>query len=370
MRYQRMPIEIEAPEGFGYDKIECNLSESSFADQKLSDLGISIHDLILQYGDHRGNPGLRELLAAEANLHPDDVLLTAGAAMGLFIVATSLLNAGDSIVVAKTNYATNIETPRAIGAELSFLTLDFAHGFRLNLLELEERINSNTKLVSLTYPHNPTGVMITETELRDLIALIERKGTILLLDETYREMSFVPKLPIAATLSPNVISISSMSKSFGLPGIRIGWIYTQNKKLMETFLAAKEQICITNSVLDEEIAFQYYRRKEELFTPVQAKIWHQFQLLKQFMSQQQVLEWVEPQGGCVCFPRIRAEIPVNMAVFYDCLLNKYKTYVGKGHWFEADPRYIRIGYGWDSSENLEKGLQNILQAIEFASFTR
>jgi aspartate/methionine/tyrosine aminotransferase len=93
--------------------------------------------------------------------------------------------------------------------------------------------------------------------------LVERKGTYLLLDETYRDMSFGEKLPIAATLSDRVISISSMSKSYGLPGIRIGWLISKNKSLMETFLAAKEQICITNSVVDEEIAFQYLQKKEQ-----------------------------------------------------------------------------------------------------------
>src|ERR1700687_1476463 len=116
MDYKRMPIEIEAPEGFGYENIDCNLSESSFTDQRLSDLGIAINDLLLFYGEHRGKKELRECIASEINLSADDVLITPGAAGALFIVATSLLNAGDHAVVAKSNYATNIETPKAIGA--------------------------------------------------------------------------------------------------------------------------------------------------------------------------------------------------------------------------------------------------------------
>ena len=366
MQYKRMPIEIEAPEGFGYENIDCNLSESSFTDQKLSDLGINIHDLLLLYGDHKGKPELRALLAQAAQFTPDDVLITAGAAMGLFIISTSFLNKNDHIVVAKTNYATNIETPRAIGAKLSFLNLRFEEGFNLDLKALEKLITKRTKLVSLTYPHNPTGVLITEAQLNALVELVERKGTYLLIDETYRDMSFAPKLPIAATLSDRVISVSSMSKSYGLPGIRIGWILSKNKALMETFLAAKEQICITNSVLDEEIAFQYLKRKEELFAPVQATILKNFEVLKDFMANQDILEWVEPKGGCVCFPRIKDEIDVDMTKFYDILLNQYKTYVGRGHWFEADAKHMRIGYSWDTTEKLIKGMNNILKAVEAA----
>ena len=80
-----------------------------------------------------------------------------------------------------------------------------------------------------------------------------------------------------------------------------------------------------------------------------------------------MLEWVEPQGGCVCFPRIKKQINVDVKKFYDILINKYSTYVGRGGWFEEDDRYMRIGYGWDKQEKLQKGLNNIINAIEETS---
>ena len=368
MLYRRMPIEIEAPEGYGYENIECNLSESSFTDQRLGDLGISLDDLLLFYGDHLGKKTLRELIASGNDLSEEDVLITPGAAPALFIVASSLLNPGDHMVVAKANYATNIETPRAIGARLSFLPMRFENGYRLDPDELDALITENTRLVSLTYPHNPTGTTIDEQTLNKIISIVEKKGTRLLLDETYREMSFVPKLPVAASLSHRVISVGSMSKSFGLPGIRIGWLICRDRQLMETFLAAKEQILITNSVVDEEIAYRYLLNKEKLFAPVKETINRNFLTLKNFMQHQDPLEWVEPMGGCVCFPRIKKEVPVDMNRFHEVLLNKYSTYVGRGHWFEEDSRHIRIGYSWDKTENLQKGLQNILKAIEESGF--
>ena len=132
---------------------------------------------------------------------------------------------------------------------------------------------------------------------------------------------------------------------------------------METFLAAKEQILITNSVVDEQIAYHYLLNKEKLFAPVQKTIRNNFEILKNFMLHQKLLEWVEPNGGCVCFPRIKKEIRINAGQFHETLLNRYSTYVGRGHWFEEDGRYMRIGYSWDKPENLIKGLSNILSAI-------
>jgi aspartate/methionine/tyrosine aminotransferase len=361
-----MPIEIEAPEGIGYENIECNLSESSYSDQRLDSLGISLQDLLLYYGDHSGKPALRELIAADSGLHADDILVTPGAAPALFIIATALLEKGDHMVVAKSNYATNIETPRAIGAQISFIPMKFEGKYVLDPDELDSLITPDTKFVSLTFPHNPTGSMIDEETLLKIIRIVEKKNSLLLMDETYREMCFVKKLPVAASLSPNVISVGSMSKAFGLPGIRMGWLICSNRQLMQIFLAAKEQILITNSVVDEEIAYRYLLNKETIFEPVRRNISGNFELLKHFMNAQKMLEWVEPKGGCICFPRIRKEIPMDTELFHKVLLEKYKTYVGRGHWFEEDGRYLRIGYGWGKQEKLTKGLNNILQAIEDA----
>ncbi|MFI5156859.1 MAG: pyridoxal phosphate-dependent aminotransferase, partial [Chitinophagales bacterium] len=323
-----------------------------------------LKDIVLSYGDHRGKLEFRQLIASENGLQAENVLVTAGAAAALFIVSSTILEKTDHILVAKPNYATNIETPRAIGASLSFLPLRFEENYEIDVNELESKITNNTKLVSLTYPHNPTGVLISEEKLRQIIRIIEKKGIHLLLDETYREMSFLPMLPLAATLSDRVISVSSMSKSFGLPGIRIGWIITGDEQLLERFLAAKEQIFITNSVLDEEIAHQFLIKKAQLFPPIWETIRKNFSTLKKFIAGQEILEWVEPKGGCICFPRVKSEIPFQAKRFHEILLERYRTYVGPGHWFEEEERNFRIGYSWETPEKLLKGLNNILMAIE------
>src|SRR5450755_1373022 len=134
MRYKRMPIEVESPEERGYSTIRYNLSESSVADRSLDDLGLRIPNLTLLYGEHRGSPELRKAIASGGvGLHADDVLITAGAAGALFIVATGLLGPSDNLVVVRPNYATNIETPRAIGCSVTCIDLDFDSDFRIDI---------------------------------------------------------------------------------------------------------------------------------------------------------------------------------------------------------------------------------------------
>ncbi len=366
MKYVRMPIEIESPEQLGYENVKYNLTESSFADASLGSLDLDLRSLVLCYGDHQGNRALRELIAAESGVTADDVLITAGAAAALFVIATSLLGPGDHMVVERPNYATNIETPRAIGAEIDFLELRFEDGFRIDLERLQSLLRPSTKLLSITVPHNPTGSMISQAELSQIISLCERRGITLLVDETYREMSFSGSLPVAASLSPQAISVSSLSKTWGLPGIRIGWLICRDKKRMEMLLAAKEQIFITNSVVDEEIALRFLLRRAELAPPIFAAMKRNFDVLAGWMEKQSILEWVKPAGGVVCFPRFVDSDPAFLDRFYRILNEQYQTYVGPGHWFEMPRRYMRIGYGWPRTADLAQGLSAIEKAAEQA----
>jgi len=364
MNYSRMPIELESPEQLGYDTIRYNLSESSVADRRLGELNLKLDDILLCYGDHRGAPDLRALVAKTGEgLAADDVLITAGAAGALFIISTSMLKAGDHIVVVRPNYATNIETPRAIGCDLSFIDLRFEDGFRLDLGKIEEAIRPGTKYVSVTYPHNPTGVMISPDELRALVDLVERKGIRLLFDETYREMTSGPMLPLAAGLSDRVISVSSLSKTYGIPGIRIGWLVTRDSALMETFLAAREQIGISGSMVDEYIAYVALSQREDWLAFNNARIASAFAIVKDWIASEPLVEWVEPSGGCVCFPRIVPSANVDVAGFHERLYRRHDTYVGRGRWFEQDDRHFRIGYAWPNEDELRKGLAAISAAI-------
>jgi aspartate/methionine/tyrosine aminotransferase len=364
MRYFRMPIEVESPEEYGYGNIRYNLSESSIRDRTVSDLGLTVPNLTLLYGEHRGGQRLRELIVADQpELTAGDVLFTGGAATALFIVSTSLLGASDHLVVVRPNYATNLETPRAIGCSISFIDLQFEAEFRLDFEKLAAQITPQTRLVSVTCPHNPSGVMLTAEELRRLVALTEAHGCYLLVDETYRDLSYDGPLPLAATLGRHVISVSSLSKAYGIPGIRSGWLICRDPKLQEMFLAAKEQISICGSVIDEWIAEQVLARRASLLEPTLAEMRERRRLVGEWLEQEPLLEYARPQGGVVCFPHMRAEPPGGTAAFYRRLLETHGTYVGPGHWFEMSDSFFRLGYGWPTRGELEAGLEAISRAL-------
>ncbi|MFT4039554.1 MAG: pyridoxal phosphate-dependent aminotransferase [Thermomicrobiales bacterium] len=362
MRYRRMIMEVESPEQIGYEQVRYNLAESSMTDRRLGDLGVALDDLVLCYGDHLGDPALRALIAAESGCAPDEVLVSVGAAGALFTVATALLGAGDRLVVAHPNYASNLETPYAIGAEIVPLPLTLENGFQLDLDQLRSALTPGTTLISLTTPHNPTGAVISPTDLREIVAMTEAAGAWLLMDETYRDLQASPALP-ASTLSERVISVSSVSKTYGAPGIRIGWAICRDPQLMETLLAAKEQIALAHSVVDEAIARQLLERRETLLPEVRAAVRERRTVVAEWMASEPRLEWVEPQGGVVCFPRIRADASINPARFYDALTTRYQTWVGPGHWFEQDPRHFRLGFGYPTLPDLAQALRNLSAAL-------
>ena len=371
MKYRRMPIEEESPEQLGYDRIRFNLTESSVRDRSLADLGLELTDMVLFYGDHAGHGTFRELIAAqcagpEGGVGRDDVLVTAGAAQALFIIATSLLDKGDHLVVVRPNYATNIETPRAIEADISFLDLTFEEGFRVDVEALLALVRPRTRYVSITVPHNPTGVTMSEADLRAILAGVEAAGCRLLVDETYREMAFGRALPVAASLSERAISVGSLSKTYGIPGIRSGWLVCRDRELMHTFLSAKEQIGICGSVVDEEIAARAFAQRGVWLPVIRELIRQRFQVVRQWMEGEELMEWVEPSGGVVCFPRIKPDVPVDIDEFYRVLNDRHGAYVGPGHWFEQSRRHMRVGYAWPLAEELEGGLAAISSSIRAA----
>ena len=362
--YRRMAIEVESPEQLGYERIRNNLAESSVADMRLRDLDVALDGLVLMYGDHAGHAGLRALVASDGDgLTADDVLLVPGAAAALFIVATTLLGPGDRIVVARPNYATNLETPRAIGAEVAFLDLRHDHGWRVDPDRLRSLLTPETRLVSLTSPHNPTGQVIDEPTMRQIVTIVEaHPRALLLVDETYREMTFDGPARLVASRSERAIGVSSLSKSFGLPGIRLGWISCRDRTLMERFLAAKEQILITGSVVDEAIGYEAMRRRDELLPPIRRGIAMALGQVQGWLAGDDRFEWVEPRGGVVGFPRFRPELEVDLDAFYAGLFERHGTIVGPGHWFDQPRRHFRLGYGWPSLERLAEGLASLSMA--------
>jgi len=365
MKFPRMLIEAESPEEYGYERISANLAESAVRDRRLADLGIELDERLLCYADHHGYEPLRVCIAAASgpSISPQNVLVTAGAATALFYVATTLLEPCDHLIVMRPNYATNIATPNAIGCEVDYLDLRFDTGFRVDVERLRALLKPNTKLISITLPNNPTGVSLGADALREIVGLADRHGCRLLVDETYREMAFGTPLPVAATLSDRAISVSSLSKTFGVPGIRIGWIVSSDRGLMHELLCAKEQITICGSVLDEYVGHAVYAARDRWLPENDRRIGAALTTVRQWLATEPRMEWVEPHGGCVCFPRIKSAAGIDVAEFHRRLIDDYGVFVGPGHWFDQSDDYMRLGFGAPMPDELAQGLAAISAAL-------
>ncbi|MBQ6360370.1 MAG: aminotransferase class I/II-fold pyridoxal phosphate-dependent enzyme [Lachnospiraceae bacterium] len=366
MYFKRMKIEQESPEEFGYGNIKYNLTESSTTDKTMKDVGIVLpEDTLLCYGDHYGNEKLRELLAKEYGVSKDNIIITVGACMAVFTIYSALLNPGDHVIVMHPNYPADIDITHSLGCNTEYYRLKQENGFKFDVDELASMIKPETKLVNITYPHNPTGTVISEADLRKIVKICEEKKIHILVDETYGDLTVGPRTtPRAASLSPYAISIESLSKAIGVPGIRTGWIASGDDELIMKLIAAKEQICICGSVVDEECAYQVLSRREELMAPIKEDIAVKFAIVKEFMASQDVLDWVEPEGGVVCFPWIKPEIDLDVEEYHKVLNEKYGVFIGPGHWFDFDDRHFRVGYAWPSVEELKAGLQGLVDAVK------
>ncbi len=134
--------------------------------------------------------------------------------------------------------------------------------------------------------------------------------------------------------------------------------------MMERFLAAKEMIYISNSAIDEEVAYRFYLQKEKFASVINKKAMHNFRLLSQWMQSETRLGCILAQGGVVCFPGFKNPEAIDTKRFYNALMQNYKTMVGPGHWFSKPDTYMRIGFGWLSKDVFEQALRNVSKAID------
>jgi len=344
-------------------EVEYDVGESAVKFLTFDDLNLDLGKLQLRYGYHCGRPALRELIAQQyERLSADHVIVTNGASEANFAIVAALVQPGDHVIVEHPNYPSLYEVPRSLGCDVSLFHLEMEDGFRPDLSKLEALITPKTKLISLTHPNNPTGSMITERVLQEAVELAESRNIYLMFDETYRELAFGDRLPGAASLSSKVISISSMSKSYGLPGIRIGWLATTSQEVLDSVLAIREQVSIANGAISEEIASKVLERQDDFIQRVRQHVAANFDVVRTWIDTQNALQWVPPEAGVVALPQIKPTTGLDPDMFYQRLVDDYKTFVIPGRCFEMDNHHFRLGYGGTMKE-LKRGLENIGTAL-------
>lgn len=357
MTFKRMLLE-EWFDKYQFE-VDYDIGESGVKFFKLGQLNLNLDDVELRYTQHLGNPELRNMIAQfYENLNWENVAVTTGAAESIFSIMASLTSKEDHVIIECPNYPSFWYIPKSLERSMDLFYLKFEEQFNPNLETLEMMIKPNTKLICLTHPNNPTGSVITEEELKQIIDMVEDRNIYLLMDETYRDLTFSDPLPPAASLSSNVISVSTMSKVYGVPGIRVGWSATLEPAIIEGIAKVREQTTICNSALNEAIALQLLSKKDEHLADIINRIKMNYEIVENWIKNQNNLEMILPEGGVTCFPRYKK----SSKELCRLLVEKYKTFTVPGYCFNMDS-YFRIGFGGETEE-LKKGLEKLDLAID------
>jgi aspartate/methionine/tyrosine aminotransferase len=305
------------------------------------------HDLRLGYTESAGDPALRaEIATLYEHVTADDVLVFSGAEEAIFALHNVLLEPGDHAVIVRPAYQSLAEVARAAGADVSRVELREADGWRLDAGEVEAAIRPATRLILINEPHNPTGGLSDRATFDRLVEAAAESGARLIVDEVYRFLEFDPtdRLPAGADALPTGVSIGVMSKSFGLAGLRIGWIATRDRELLARLAAFKDYTTICSSAPSEVLALIALRAKERVLARNRAIVEANLPLLDGFFGRWQgVFEWRRPRGGSIGFPRLAAETAID--TFAEDLVRETGVLILPGTLFGDDGNHFRLGYG-------------------------
>lgn len=259
--------------------------------------------LHLGYTETWGLPDLRAAIAGTyRDVTPDQVLCFAGAEEGIYLAMRTLLEPRDHVIVITPNYQAAETIPLSI-CDVTGVALRPSENWALNLDEVIAEIRPNTRMISVNFPNNPTGAVPGEATWRRLAEICDERGIILFSDEVYRGLEASP-LPQAADISPTAMSLNVMSKAYGLPGLRIGWIACRDRSVLERLERAKHYTTICNSAPSEILALIALEARDRILARNRSIIATNIPVFDSFFAQfDGLFEWEPPQGGCVCFPR-------------------------------------------------------------------
>ena len=316
-----------------------------------------LRQLWLGYTESLGAPSLRaEISHLYTGIRPDQVLVHSGAEEAIFVLMHGILQPGDHVIVHWPCYQSLFEIAKSTGAEVSFWEARSENGWALNLDELKSLLKPNTRAIIVNTPHNPTGWLMPREMFAELNRLAQEHRIFLFCDEVYRELEYDPadRLPAACDLNPNAISLGVMSKTYGLAGLRIGWITTRNSKLYRKIAALKDYTTICNSAPSEFLAELALRHRNILVTRNLGIIQSNLPLLDDFFSRHSDLfAWVRPIAGPIAFPKL---LKGQVGPFCDKLVHESGVLLLPGTLYDHPGNHFRIGF---ARQNMPEALARL-----------
>jgi aspartate/methionine/tyrosine aminotransferase len=305
------------------------------------------HDLKLSYTESQGHPLLRsEIAGLYQSVPPDDVLIAAPEEL-IFIAMNALLRPGDHVIATFPGYQSLYAIAEALGCSVTRWPLEVrADRWALDPDFLADQIRPETKLLVVNFPHNPTGYLPARSDLDAIIASARHHGLFVFADEMYRLLEYdtETRLPPVADLYERGISLSGLSKSFALPGLRIGWLAMQDADSLARCIAFHDYTTICSSAPSEILGIMALRAQERIVARNLAIIGQNRAEMEQFCTRHgELFTWLPPRAGSTAFPHLRGVQPVGE--FCRDVLDKRDVMILPGDVFEHRGNHFRIGLG-------------------------
>jgi aspartate/methionine/tyrosine aminotransferase len=349
--------------------VDYNLSESGVHPLDVKELLTSdeieeLTTVALGYTQTNGTLGLRERIA---RLYPgiglDQILTTAGSSEANFLLMWSLIEPGDEVLFELPNYMQMIGLMRAFGARVKTFRLHERLGWQPDLDEVRRLVTPKTKLIVLTNPNNPTGSVLSAESMQGLVDLAAGVGAWLLADEVYQgaELNGITTPSFWGKYEKTLV-VNGLSKAYGLPGLRIGWIVGPEEVIKRTW-PYHDYTTISPSALSDKLATYALEpaRRERILARTRSILNANFPVLETWLKDHgDLFAFRPPQAGAICF--VRYAIKANSTELVERLIRERSVLIVPGDHFETDG-YLRFGYG-DERGYLLRGLGRVEETLK------
>lgn len=305
-------------------------------------------NLRLGYSEATGTLELRSWLAKTyQDCTPYNILVTTGAIEANFLLFNVLLQPGDHVIAPYPAYQQLYSVPRALGCEVSLWQARPENGFQFDLDEVEGLVKPETRMIVINSPHNPTGAMLSQSEMQRVVDIAQSVGATVLSDEAYRWLTIpggdTPAPPVY-DLAPNGISVGTLSKPFGLPGLRLGWMAAPPEVVTECWWF-RDYVSLSPGKLNDALAILAIKHRDQIIRRNRAIIAANLAKANEWVADHgDIVSWKPPRGGLLALLHYRLDIPsLDLA---NLLAEEYSVMLAPGSAFGLE-QYLRIGIGQD-----------------------
>lgn len=315
--------------------------------------------------NENGYEPLLEAIASQYGVNPAQVTTAQGASGANFLACAALLEPGDEVLVETPGYDPLLGAPKLLGARVNQFVRDFDDGFAPDPERVQRALTPRTRLIILTNPHNPSGVLADPDALEAIGDLAATHGARVLLDEVYLDVAQasaagrgIETVRSFVQRSDAFVCTNSLTKSYGLSGLRCGWVLS-SADVAERIRRARDVVDGTGSIVSERLALVAFGHLERLLSRATSRLESNRPLVEDFLRSRTDLDWA-PSSGTVVFPRLRGV--EDSSAFAERLLTERDTALVPGCFFQAPP-HVRIGFG-GPTEIVRAGLRAIVQALD------